>query len=114
MRVGFQSCGSTTGRPSPAQMRSLPGLIKTLWINRHRPDRGQPGLVSTDANKVTASAWRGTAIAEAVLVSQTCVTGPGDIARAAVHRGGVWACRYFAGSQPRTLESIGSLEIIIV
>src|SRR5712672_1070673 len=40
MRVGFQSCGSMTCRPSPAQMRppSLSSLIKTSWINRHRPD----------------------------------------------------------------------------
>jgi hypothetical protein len=44
-------------------------------------------LVSTDANKVTASAWRGTATAEAVVVFASMRDGPGGIAPAAVHRG---------------------------
>jgi hypothetical protein len=43
MRVGFRSCGNTTGRPSPAQMRALSGLIKTLWIHHHRPDEPAHG-----------------------------------------------------------------------
>jgi hypothetical protein len=43
MRVGFQSCGNTTGCPSPAQMRPLSGLIKTLWIHQHRPDEPTHG-----------------------------------------------------------------------
>jgi hypothetical protein len=43
MRVGFQSCGNTTGRPSPAQMGPLSGLIKTLWIHHHRPDEPTHG-----------------------------------------------------------------------
>jgi hypothetical protein len=43
MRVGFQSCGNTTGCPSPAQMRPQSGLIKTLWIHHHRPDESTHG-----------------------------------------------------------------------
>jgi hypothetical protein len=48
MRVGFQSCGNTTGRPSPAQMGPLSGLIKTLWIHHHRPDEPTHGERTND------------------------------------------------------------------